>query len=243
MKSVVLGRAGMALAMAAWMAAPAFAADTNRQSVAPQSTPEVAATQIAPTTGTLSRVIVVSLVDRKLALVENGKVVRVYRVAVGKSSTPSPAGSYTIADRVKNPTYYHNGKIIQPGPGNPVGDRWLGLSVHGYGIHGTNAPGSVGKAVSHGCIRLGKTDIEDLFNRVRVGDTVQLVDTRNAETAQLFGDGPKPPTPQPAAVMAKVTPAPAMPAPTAESTQDVLLNTLARTGVTSPAVFGLIGAL
>lgn len=243
MKSVDLGRMGMAMAMAALVATQAFAADTNRQSVAPQNAATVMAKQEPQAADAVKRVVVVSLVDRKLALVENGKVVRVYRVAVGKSSTPSPAGEYTIANRVENPTYYHHGKIVQPGPGNPVGDRWMGLSVHGYGIHGTNAPGSIGKAVSHGCIRLGKADIEDLFSRVRVGDTVELVGTRNAETAQLFGDGPKPPAAQLAVATAEAAQAPATPASTKAPSQDVLLNTLARTGVTSPTSFGLIGAL
>ena len=100
------------------------------------------------------RLIVVSLEDRKLALVEDGQVMRVYTVAVGKPSTPSPVGTFTIERRVANPTYRHNGKTVLPGPGNPVGTRWMGLSKHGYGIHGTNEPKSIGKAASHGCIRL-----------------------------------------------------------------------------------------
>lgn len=145
----------------------------------------------APAANPVKRVIVVSLEDRKLALIENGNLVKVYTVAVGKPSTPSPVGTFTIARRVKNPTYSHDGRVVPPGPGNPVGDRWMGLSIRGYGIHGTNAPNSIGKAASHGCIRMGKADIEDLFARVEVGDTVELVGTRNAQTAQLFGAGPE----------------------------------------------------
>jgi lipoprotein-anchoring transpeptidase ErfK/SrfK len=141
---------------------------------------------------TAKRVIVVSLEDRRLALVENGKVMKVYTVAVGKPSTPSPVGIFTIEHRVMNPTYSHDGRVVPPGPNNPVGDRWMGLSVHGYGIHGTNVPSSIGKAASHGCIRMGKADLEELFSLVEVGDTVELIGTRNEETAQLFGDGPKP---------------------------------------------------
>src|ERR1700760_3654627 len=79
------------------------------------------------------RVIVVSLEDHKLALVEDGQVKKVYTVAVGKPSTPSPAGTFTIARRIKNPTYSHEGRVVLPGPGNPVGTRWMGLSVKGYG--------------------------------------------------------------------------------------------------------------
>lgn len=242
MKSVNLGRTAMALAAMALVAAQAFGAGGDRQVEPQQINPVAAAQQTAPAAHASDRVILVSLVDHKLALLEDGKVVRVYRVAVGKTSTPSPTGSYTVANRVENPTYYHHGKVIQPGPGNPVGDRWMGLNVHGYGIHGTNAPGSIGKAASHGCIRMGKADIEDLFRRVRVGDKVELVDTRNAETAQIFGDEPVPAA-APALQAAKIEPAPATPSPTFPSGQDVLLNALARTGLTSSASFGLVGAL
>jgi L,D-transpeptidase-like protein len=141
---------------------------------------------------TIKRTIVVSLEDHKLALVEDGQVKKVYPVAVGKPSTPSPAGTFTIARRVMNPTYSHNGKVVLPGPGNPVGTRWMGLSIRGYGIHGTNEPKSIGKAASHGCIRMAKADLEELYPLVEVGDTVELVGQRNEETARLFGDGPKP---------------------------------------------------
>ena len=116
-----------------------------------------------PVAATHNRVIVVSLEDRKLALVEDGQVKKVYSVAVGKPSTPSPVGTFTIERRIMNPTYSHNGRMVLPGPGNPVGTRWMGLSIRGYGIHGTNEPNSIGKAASHGCIRMGKTDLEEFF--------------------------------------------------------------------------------
>ncbi len=136
---------------------------------------------------THKRVIVVSLEDRKLALVEDGKVIKTYPVAVGKPSTPSPVGTFTIERRVANPTYSHDGRVVPPGPNNPVGSRWMGLSIHGYGIHGTNAPNSIGKAASHGCIRMAKADLEELYPMVSEGDTVELVGQRNEETAELFG--------------------------------------------------------
>jgi lipoprotein-anchoring transpeptidase ErfK/SrfK len=93
-------------------------------------------------------VIIVSLEDRKLALVENGQVKKAYTVAVGKRSTPSPVGTFKIERRVANPVYHHDGQTIMPGPGNPVGTRWMGLSLPGAGIHGTNVPKSVGTAAS-----------------------------------------------------------------------------------------------
>ena len=121
-------------------------------------------------------------------MVEDGQVKKVYTVAVGKPTTPSPVGTFTIQRRVKNPTYQHDGKTVLPGPGNPVGTRWMGLSMKGYGIHGTNEPKSIGKAASHGCIRMARKDLEEMYEMVSVGDTVELVGQRNEETAQLFGE-------------------------------------------------------
>ncbi len=134
-----------------------------------------------------SRQILVSLPDRKLALVEDGEVRKIYPVAIGKPSTPSPSGTFTIANRVTNPAYYHQGQVIEPGPMNPVGTRWIGLNQKGYGIHGTNAPKSIGKAASHGCIRMAKKDLEELFEIVRPGDVVEIRAERDEEIAQIFG--------------------------------------------------------
>ncbi len=142
----------------------------------------------------VQREIIVSLEDRKLALIENGQVRKIYVVAVGKPSTPSPEGIFTIERRVANPVYHHDGKTVLPGPGNPVGTRWMGLSKSGYGIHGTNEPRSIGKAASHGCIRMARRDLEEFYALVAVGDTVRLVGQRNEETAQLFGNDVKPGT-------------------------------------------------
>lgn len=136
----------------------------------------------------IHRRVVVSLPDRRLALVENGKVKKVYVVAVGRRSTPSPTGTFTIMNRVTNPMYAHDGVVVAPGPGNPVGTRWMGLSTKGYGIHGTNEPQSIGKAASHGCIRMRKNDLEELFDTVETGDQVEIVGERDAETAEIFGN-------------------------------------------------------
>lgn len=133
------------------------------------------------------RWVLVSLPDRKLALFENGKVVRTYRIAVGKTSTPSPVGAFKIVNRVKNPTYYHKGQVIAPGGNNPVGSRWMGLSAKSYGIHGTNQPNSIGKAASTGCIRMSKQDLEELFERVNVGDAVEIRADRDEQVASVFG--------------------------------------------------------
>lgn len=136
------------------------------------------------------REIVVSLVHRKLALIENGAVIKIYPVAVGTEITPSPVGDFTIRTRVVRPTYYHPGKVIPAGPENPLGTRWIGLSTKGYGIHGTNEERSIGKPASHGCIRMHRRDLEDLFARVRVGDRVEIVAEETQETAQIFDAAP-----------------------------------------------------
>jgi lipoprotein-anchoring transpeptidase ErfK/SrfK len=132
------------------------------------------------------RQIVVSIPDRKLAVIADGKTLRVFSVAVGAAVSPSPAGEFRIVNRLSNPTYYHAGVVIPPGPRNPIGSRWIGLDRKGYGIHGTNAPESVGKAASHGCIRLRNRDVEEFFAMVRAGDLVRIVGERDVQLAQIF---------------------------------------------------------
>ncbi len=137
-----------------------------------------------------ARRVLVSLPDRKLAVLENGHVLRTFDVAVGAPQSPTPTGSFQIVNHISNPTWYYKGKVVGPGPGNPVGTRWMGLSFAGYGIHGTNVPNSIGKNVSHGCIRLRNSDIEQLFELLAVGDQVELHGERNAEIAMLFPAAP-----------------------------------------------------
>lgn len=133
------------------------------------------------------RTILVSIPDRKLAVIENGEVLKTYSVAVGAAESPSPTGEFTITNRLENPTYYRPGVVIEPGPQNPLGTRWIGLNQKGYGIHGTNMPKSIGKAASHGCIRMGREDLEELFAMVQVGDVVKIEAERDEEIASVFG--------------------------------------------------------
>jgi hypothetical protein len=147
-----------------------------------------AARSVSQTCSISGMVIVVSIPDKRLALLKDGHVVKEYTVAVGRAVTPSPSGQFTIVNRVVNPAYYGKGFIVPPGRKNPVGDRWMGLSDKGYGIHGTNAPSSIGKAASHGCIRMRKHDVEQLFEMVRIGDRVEIHAQRDAETALLFAE-------------------------------------------------------
>lgn len=134
-----------------------------------------------------ARQVLVSIPGRKLAVLEDGRVLKVFPVAVGADDSPSPDGEFQIINRLSNPTYYHPGKVIPAGPDNPLGSRWIGLNLKGYGIHGTNAPRSIGKAASHGCIRMAKRDLEQFFEMVRVGDTVVIRAEADEQTAQIFG--------------------------------------------------------
>jgi L,D-transpeptidase ErfK/SrfK len=131
--------------------------------------------------------VLVSIPDRQLAVLVNGIVVAGFPIAVGADDSPSPTGEFTIVNRVSNPVYYHEGVVIPAGKGNPVGTRWVGLSQKGYGIHGTNAPKSIGRAASHGCIRLRNRDMEKLFGMLRVGDVVEIRGERDEQVAEIFG--------------------------------------------------------
>jgi lipoprotein-anchoring transpeptidase ErfK/SrfK len=150
-----------------------------------------AAAKVAPSQSTATpsahkRQIVISIADRKLALMEDGQVLKTYPIAVGTRGTPSPDGDFVIVNHAKDPTYRHRDKEIGPGKDNPLGSRWMGLSLKGYGIHGTNVQSSVGKAASHGCFRMRKQDVEELYTLVQVGDAVTVRRERDEMIARVF---------------------------------------------------------
>jgi L,D-transpeptidase ErfK/SrfK len=113
------------------------------------------------------------------------RMVRIYPIGVGSEGWDTPEGNFTIRRKIRRPVWNAPLSIrlaepdrpsrIPPGPDNPLGDYWLGLSVNGYGIHGTNKPLGVGRGVSHGCIRLYPDDIRDLFRRVKIGTPVRII--------------------------------------------------------------------
>jgi lipoprotein-anchoring transpeptidase ErfK/SrfK len=108
---------------------------------------------------------------------------RVFSVATGQSIYPTPAGTFHIVVKWVNPWWYpptqdawaKGLKPVPPGPSNPLGTRWMGLSAPGVGIHGTDEPASIGYSASHGCIRMQVPDAEWLFGKVRVGTMVFIV--------------------------------------------------------------------
>jgi lipoprotein-anchoring transpeptidase ErfK/SrfK len=107
---------------------------------------------------------------------------RTFTVATGQSSYPTPLGSFEIVQMWRDPWWYPppspwaNGlKPIPPGPGNPLGTRWMGLSVPAVGIHGTPDAASLGYSASHGCIRMAIPSAEWLFGNVKVGTPVFII--------------------------------------------------------------------
>ena len=118
--------------------------------------------------------ILVSRETFTLRLYKHLKLVKSYRIAVGQGGLETPAGEYTINDKQVNPWWHVPksawagalaGRIIPPGPADPIKSRWLGF-YNGAGIHGTDATWSIGTAASHGCIRMTIPDVEDLYERV-----------------------------------------------------------------------------
>jgi lipoprotein-anchoring transpeptidase ErfK/SrfK len=127
-------------------------------------------------------VVVIRRESKGLFLYERGKLVRRLGVATGTWEYPTPLGSFAIVDKQYNPWWYPPSsewarglKPVPPGPGNPLGTRWMGLSIDGVGIHGTPDAASIGYSASHGCIRMHIWDAEWLFERVRLGTPVVIV--------------------------------------------------------------------
>ena len=127
-------------------------------------------------------VIVIRRGSNHLLLYRFDKLRRNFRVATGQSIYPTPLGRFQIQVKWRNPWWYppnsrwaRGQKPIPPGPNNPLGTRWMGLSSPGVGIHGTPNPASIGYSVSHGCIRMYIADAEWLFNTVDIGTTVFIV--------------------------------------------------------------------
>jgi lipoprotein-anchoring transpeptidase ErfK/SrfK len=114
----------------------------------------------------------------------SGNLIAFYPATVGSEEKPSPTGMLKVTSIDRDPTYGYNPDYkfkgvrsrtaftIEPGPNNPVGTVWIGLSAEGYGIHGTPHPGRISKAESHGCVRLTNWDAEQLAKVVRKGTPV-----------------------------------------------------------------------
>jgi len=136
----------------------------------------------ARTRATFGPVIVVRRSSNWLSLFSGTKLSRVFRVGTGRRAAPTPIGRFVIVSKERDPWWFPPGgrwasrrSPIRPGPGNPLGTRWMGLSVPEVGIHGTPDAASIGYSKSHGCIHMRVTDAEWLFERVRLGTPVIVV--------------------------------------------------------------------
>jgi lipoprotein-anchoring transpeptidase ErfK/SrfK len=126
----------------------------------------------------------VSLSARRLSVIENGRVTRTYGIAVGRADRPTPKGSFRTGRIVWNPSWHppkvfwaRNKKPQPPGdPDNPMQGVKIYFKAPDYYIHGTNNPGSIGSAASHGCIRMTEGDAKALARRIqKAGGGVPLL--------------------------------------------------------------------
>ena len=135
--------------------------------------------------------IVINLAERILYLFKNGKFVRFYPISIGDESAEkgrfqTPTGNYSIIEKIKNPTWYppswaKDRRPVGPGPNNPLGERWIGLSLPRTGVHGTNDPLNIGNSVTHGCMRTHPALLRELYDSVKVGFVARI----EYETAKL----------------------------------------------------------
>jgi L,D-transpeptidase ErfK/SrfK len=133
--------------------------------------------------------LIVNVAERLVYVFKGGKFDHFYPVAIGLGGRfATPTGPCKIIEKVKNPTWtppewagMGEGTVVDAGPDNPLGERWIGLSLPGFGFHGTLSPTSVGSAASHGCMRMYSGSVRELFEKVQVGWPVRL----EYETARL----------------------------------------------------------
>jgi hypothetical protein len=130
------------------------------------------------------QLIIVNKKINKLAFYENGKLVKTYSVATGRTSKLTPEGTFYIREKIKNRPYYkHN--IPGGDPRNPLGKRWMGLSKqenggYPYAIHGNANESSIGKYISGGCIRMHNNEVIQLFSKVNIGATVVITTSKKS---------------------------------------------------------------
>jgi lipoprotein-anchoring transpeptidase ErfK/SrfK len=126
------------------------------------------------------------------AFAKDGTLIAFYPATVGSKEKPTPSGTLKVVSVHADPTYRYDPTYefkgvastvpftIAPGPNNPVGVMWIGLSQAGYGIHGTADPSRVSKSESHGCVRMTNWDVQRLGQSVRKGVEVAFIEGKQA---------------------------------------------------------------
>ncbi len=125
--------------------------------------------------------LVLKLQERRVYVYRGQKLLAKYPVAIGKKDWETPIGEWQVMEKAKNPgwTNFKNGKVIKAGKDNPLGERWIAFWTDGQdliGFHGTPDVKSIGKAVSHGCVRMYNRDVKALYPLVKVGTIVKVVE-------------------------------------------------------------------
>lgn len=130
----------------------------------------------------LDEAVVILRGSNRLLFFDDAKLVRWFAVATGLPEFPTPLGNYEIVNLQRDPWWYpppsewaKDAEPVPPGPGNPLGTRWMGISAPYIGIHGTPDAASIGYSASHGCIRMRVPDAEWLFRRVEIGTPVFII--------------------------------------------------------------------
>jgi lipoprotein-anchoring transpeptidase ErfK/SrfK len=146
----------------------------------------VAAVDGPPIVGKIAKIAVDKTLKQLRAFDVDGRLIVAYPATIGSPENPSPAGIHTVKAVVPDPFYNYDPEnfvqgdnmeklTLPPGPNNPVGDTWIGLSEPGYGIHGTPEPSRIDKTGSHGCVRLTNWDAKELAALVEPGVQVEFV--------------------------------------------------------------------
>lgn len=133
----------------------------------------------------LDKGVLINIPEYRLYFFQVDDSIKVYPVCIGLPTWRTPIGEFSIMHKIKNPTWYMpeamaekekvKREIVPPGPLNPLGDFWIGTDLRHTGIHSTIIPMSIGRALSHGCVRLYPEDIEVLFPLTEVGMTGEVI--------------------------------------------------------------------
>lgn len=142
----------------------------------------MSAVRPARTPATFHSIVVISRATNTLKLYKANQLFRTFHVATGQSIYPTPSGVFSVVDKQSDPwwlppnsSWAKGLKPVPPGPGNPLGTRWMGISAPGVGMHGTPDDASIGYSRSHGCIRMHIPDAEWLFEHVKLGTPVVIL--------------------------------------------------------------------